>query len=91
MTKTSGRRVTSVWLFLSAITLLSWLLGSRRAHGQLLPSVAAAMGVLAIALVKARFIIQEFMEVRAAPRWLRCFTDGWLSLLWATLIATYLY
>jgi hypothetical protein len=53
--------------------------------------VAAATAVLAIAMVKARFIIQEFMEVRAAPRWLRSFTDGWISLLWATLIATYLY
>jgi hypothetical protein len=89
--RTSGRRVTYVWLFLSAITVVSWRLGSHRAHGQLLPSTVAAMGVLAIALVKARFIIQEFMEVRAAPRWLHWFTDGWLSLLWATLIATYLY
>jgi hypothetical protein len=41
--------------------------------------------------VKARFIMQEFMEVRTAPRWLRHFTDGWLAVLWIAIVTLYLY
>jgi hypothetical protein len=46
--------------------------------------------VLAIAAVKTRFVIREFMEVRAAPHWLRRATDGWLAVLMAAIIGLYL-
>ena len=36
-------------------------------------------------------IIRYFMEVRTAPRWLKLATDGWLAVLWVTILAIYLY
>jgi hypothetical protein len=29
--------------------------------------------------------------VRTAPRWLKFTTDGWLIVLWVTILAVYLY
>jgi hypothetical protein len=31
------------------------------------------------------------MEVRTGPRWLRWATDAWLVVLWAAVLAIYLY
>jgi hypothetical protein len=36
-------------------------------------------------------IIRYFMEVRTAPRWLRLATDGWLIVLWTSVLVVYLY
>jgi len=36
-------------------------------------------------------IIRYFMEVRTAPRWLTLFTDAWLTVLWAGILAIYLH
>jgi hypothetical protein len=44
-----------------------------------------------MALIKARLIIQYFMEVRTAPRWLRIATDGWLVVLFGGVLAIYLW
>jgi hypothetical protein len=30
------------------------------------------------------------MEVRTAPRWLKVFTDAWLTAVWAGILAIYL-
>jgi hypothetical protein len=46
--------------------------------------------VLAIAAVKTRLVIRQFMDVRAAPGWLRRATDGWLAVLMAVIIGLYL-
>lgn len=83
--------LTAVWAALSAITILSWLLG-RTAHdvGHITASVAVTMGVLVIGLIKTRFVLQEFMEVRTAPRWLRICTDAWLIVFWGAVLAIYL-
>jgi hypothetical protein len=35
-------------------------------------------------------IIRCFMEVHAAPRWLKVFTDAWLVTVWAGVLAIYL-
>jgi hypothetical protein len=87
----SGTRRTSiVWLALSVLTLASWLLRVVHDRGALSASTAATIGVLAVALIKGRLIIREFMEVRSAPRWLGWATDGWLSVLWATILVMYL-
>jgi Prokaryotic Cytochrome C oxidase subunit IV len=86
-----GRRTTYVWIFLSAITLISWWLGPAHAGGHAVASTAISIAVLAIALIKARLIIRYFMEVRIAPLWLRLFTDAWLIVFWGTILAVYLY
>ena len=37
--------------------------------------------VLAITFVKGQWLIDEFMELRHAPQWLRWVVSGWLVLL----------
>jgi hypothetical protein len=81
-------RITRVWLLLSVITLVSAWLGSG-GRPRDAPSTLVTAGVLAIAVVKARFVIRDFMEVRAAPAWLRYGTDGWLAALLAVFLILY--
>ncbi|MET0282828.1 MAG: cytochrome C oxidase subunit IV family protein [Polyangiales bacterium] len=59
------------WLFLVSATLASALLGLEGKAG-------VALIVLLIALVKCRVVIRTYMEVHAAPRWLRRSCDAWL-------------
>jgi hypothetical protein len=84
-------RITRIWAFLSAITMLSWALVSARGAGEFSPSVLVTVGVLAIAAVKARFIIRHFIGVQAAPTWLRVVTDTWLATLSTVILALYPY
>ena|ERR1700758_3335796 len=90
MSTTVGRRLTSVWLALSAITLISWWIGSQHSHDPFRLNVVVTLSVLLIAVIKVRIIIREFMEVRHAPNLLRRLTDAWLVLLFIALIAIYL-
>jgi hypothetical protein len=85
-------RVTYVWAALSAITVLSWWLGqTARDGGHLVASTPVTIGILAIGFVKARFILQSFMEVRTSPTWLRRFCDIWLVVFWGAVLGIYLY
>lgn len=88
---TTNARLTYVWLILSAITVVAWWLGPAHSHGALSASLTITVAVLVMALVKARLIIQHFMDVRTAPGWLRLFTDVWLLALWGTVLAIYLW
>lgn len=88
---TTNARLTYVWLILSAITIAAWWLGPAHSHGALSASLTITVAVLVMALIKARLIIQHFMDVRAAPGWLRLFTDVWLLALWGTVLAIYLW
>jgi hypothetical protein len=54
-------------------------------------SVPITVAVILLAFIKGRMIIRYFMEVRTAPRWLKLFTDGWLTVLWAGVLAIYLF
>lgn len=91
MRATFERRSASVLLVLSTITVISWWIGGR--HGSGAPGINApvTVAVMAIAALKVRIIIMEFMEARYAPRLLRGLTDAWLALLLATLLAIYLW
>ena len=80
-------RITWTWALLSALTMVSWALAATR---RFTPSTAVTIVVLAIAAVKTRTVIRQFMEVRVAPRWLRRATDAWLAVLMAAIIALYL-
>ncbi|BBZ12100.1 cytochrome C oxidase subunit IV family protein [Mycobacterium branderi] len=86
---TATVRLTSVWLILSAITIAAWWLAPGPSHAT--ASVAITIAVLAMALVKVRLVIQQFMEVRTAPGWLKLFTDAWLVVLWGTVLVIYLW
>jgi Prokaryotic Cytochrome C oxidase subunit IV len=54
-------------------------------------SVPITVAVVLLGFIKGRMIIRYFMEVRTAPRWLKLFTDVWLTVLWAGVLAIYLY
>jgi len=81
-------RITWTWALLSALTMVSWALAATR---RFTPSTAVTIVVLAIAAVKTRTVIRQFMEVRVAPRWLRRATDAWLAVLMAAIIGLYLW
>jgi apolipoprotein N-acyltransferase len=83
------KRLLIVWLALSAISVLSWWIGSSHGREAFIPDAAITFSVLAIALIKVRVIMREFMEVRHAPVLLCRLTDIWLSLTAVTLLGTY--
>jgi len=90
MRPTTGVRVNSVWLFLSLVTVASWLLASQRGQHEFSPSTAVTVTVVVMAAVKVRFIITQFMETRVGPAWLRRLTGGWLTVLAAAILVLYL-
>jgi hypothetical protein len=83
-----ARTTTYVWIILSAITVFSWWLAP---GGHAVASVPITVAVVLLGFVKGRMIIRYFMEVRTAPRWLKATTDAWLIVLWAAILAIYLY
>jgi cytochrome c oxidase subunit IV len=87
----ADRTTTYVWLILSAITVISWWLAPSHPGGQAVASVPITVAVVLLGFVKGRMIIRYFMEVRTAPRWLKATTDAWLIVLWAAILAIYLY
>jgi hypothetical protein len=81
------RRSLAVLLLLVAITL-GYLALDYSAGGQRASTVVTTTAIV-LALVKARLIFQEFMQVRNAPALLCRLTDLWLALIGTTLLATY--
>jgi cytochrome c oxidase subunit IV len=80
--------LTIVWALLVVVTIASSLvaLDGGAAH-QLNATVTTV--VLLIAAVKAYLVIQHFMEVRRAPRWLQATTGGWVFGLFTLLLGFY--
>lgn len=94
-TNTSPRAITArsinlAWLVLVAITIGSSWLAPAHLAGTVQPSTAITVVVVLLAAVKSRVIIQYFMEVRTAPRWLIRATDAWLAVLVAAVLGLYL-
>ena len=87
MNTAAAKRLLIVWLGLSGISILQlWFSSS----GQVLtPSYLITFAVIALSLVKVRFIIREFMEVRHAPALLMRLTDLWLLFTAVALLGTY--
>lgn len=91
-----GNPLTWVWLLLVATTLVSWWLG---AGGNVVSggteiqsfNFAITTGIVLIAVVKMRFVIWYFMEVRHGPLWLRWTCDSWLFFIAVTVLALYRY
>ena len=83
------KRLLVVWLALSAITIVSVWIGSLDGRAPLTPSAVATTSAIVIALVKARIIFQEFMEVRHAPVLLGRLTDLWLVVTGVSLLGCY--
>ena len=84
-------RLAFVWLLLSLVSAAYLLLGRPGDPAALQANAAITIGVIAIALVKVRIIMREFMEVRHAPPLLHRFTDLWLVVTACALIGIYLF
>ncbi len=80
------RRITRVWLGLLAATAFSWAVGQGFFHGD---QRNAGVVILAIAFVKIRFVILDFMELRNAPLGMRLVAEAWVIGVGGTLIALY--
>ncbi len=70
-------RIALVWLGLTIVTLISWQI-SYVGRAGLSPDLTVSMAVIVIAVIKARFVLREFMEVGHASRWLRVLSDVWV-------------
>jgi len=83
-----GRTAFTVWITLSAITLMAWLFAPSHDfgadHRSLLVAVIAFLGFL-----KSMLVADYFMELRHAPRWLRVSVQGWMAALWVSLLVIY--
>lgn len=82
-------RLTLTWLLLSAITAVSWWIGSRHGQHAFVANAAITYSVILMAALKIRFILAEFMDLRHAPPLLRRIADAWLALLVIGLLALY--
>jgi Prokaryotic Cytochrome C oxidase subunit IV len=85
----SINRLTLTWILLSGITIVSWQLGLKHAGHALQLNTGITAGVIAFSLVKTRFIMREFMDVRHAPASIKWLTDIWLVVVFAILMTVY--
>jgi hypothetical protein len=72
------------WLILMIATGITWYLGEVGAAG-----TAAIVAMLAIAFVKGRLVILDFMELRSAPLMWRVLLEGWLILVSSLILLAY--
>jgi len=81
-------RITLIWFGLVAATVLSWEFG----HGFGLDDYPrlSTVAILMIAFVKVRYVVLDFMEIRAAPRPLRLLLEAWTIVVCVALVALYL-
>ncbi|MCZ0729812.1 cytochrome C oxidase subunit IV family protein [Mycolicibacterium iranicum] len=91
ITARDNRAITTVWLALTAITVVSWWLAPGHSGGHAGASVPITIAAIMLGFVKCRLIVRYFMEVRTAPKWLRHSTDAWLATLWTAVLVIYLW
>jgi hypothetical protein len=90
MRATATTRINAVWMLTSLLTIVGTVIALGRSTHHDGSRTVEAIAVLTIAAVKGGCILWEFMEVRAAPRWLRRSSAAWLAGLWLTLVIIYL-
>ena len=84
-----NKRLFFVWLVLSGITVSYLIIDHRADHRGAAASTAVTVSAVALALIKVRIIMREFMEVRSAPAWLRRLTDLLVVLMATSLLGVY--
>jgi hypothetical protein len=89
MTAYIRNTLTYVWLFLSIATVIGWQLGSTNDANSYQASGLITIFVLLLAIIKCRFVIRNFMEVRFAPSWLQMTCDAWLVVLFGIISTFY--
>lgn len=83
---TASSRITIVWIGLVAATSLSWLLGHHFGFSNQMLSGASIIG---IAVVKVRYVILDFMELRHAPLPVRIGIELWALIATIAMVAMY--
>lgn len=90
MSTTFNKRLMIVWVILTSMTLAYiWIDHTADQNGTFKASTVVTVSAIVIALIKARIIFREFMEVRHAPPWLCRVTDGWVVLIGACLLGSW--
>ena len=79
-------RSAIVWLGLVIVTLVSFTVGADHGIGS-----GVALWVLALALIKVRYVGMDFMELRDAPLLLRGAFETYCLALWLVLAGMYLW
>jgi len=87
MSRILWSRATLICFGLMLATGLSWTLGHGLGFGG---SPYAGGAVLAIAVLKGRYVVLDFMELRHAPLPMRLAAEAWGVLLGITLISLFL-
>jgi hypothetical protein len=77
------QRATGIWLLLLVITAASGWLGSGHA---IRDDRYVGAAIVALAFVKIRFVILDFMEIRHAPLLMRLACEAWVVILGATIV-----
>ncbi|KAB0622732.1 cytochrome C oxidase subunit IV family protein [Castellaniella defragrans] len=72
------------WLLLIGLTVSGYVL-----RVEATADVLVGLATLAIAYLKGRLVVLDFMELRHAPRVWRGIFEGWLLLVTAVLVAVY--
>lgn len=72
------------WLVLLAATGATWWLGEVGADG-----TDAILAMLALAFIKGRLVILDFMELRGAPLMWRLLLEGWLIVVGGLILLAY--
>lgn len=72
------------WLVLLVATGATWWLGDVGAAG-----TGAILAMLAIAIIKGRLVILDFMELRDAPLMWRLLLEGWMILVGGLILLAY--
>lgn len=83
-------KATPIWVLLFSATCASWALGSHHASHSRLSLELASMAVMLIAMLKIRFVLLHFMELKWAPWIWRVLFETWTALISIALVTTYL-
>ena len=84
------RRITAVWLIACILTVVSAIVATLAEGDHRTANVAVTLVVLGMGALKAHLILDEFMEIRTAPRWLRLLARLWLVGLLTAIVVLYL-
>lgn len=81
-----GTRTTAIWLLLTVATLVAWAMGHGIGFGN---PMHAGIAIIVVSMIKFRFVLFEFMELRGAPAALRLVGEFWVLGLAAILVGLF--
>jgi hypothetical protein len=80
-------RRTVILILLAGATALSWMMGHETGFDI---GVYAGCSVILLAMIKIRYVMLEFMELRGAPMAIRVTAETWTIVVCTTLLGLYL-